>query len=120
MRLDRHGCRDGGSAARRAAAALTAALALWLILWETILAPVRPGGSWLALKAVPLAMLLPGLAAGRVRARQWTSLLLPFYAAEAVVRALTEQGRHAVVASCALALAVAAFAAVLRSFREAR
>ena len=112
--------RLAGARAPHAVVALAAALALWLLLWETILAPVRPGGSWLALKAVPLALLLPGLAAGRRRARQWASLLLPFYGAEAIVRALTEPGRHAVVATCAFVLAVAAFAAVLRSFRSAR
>ena len=72
------------------------------------------------LKALPLALLLPGLAAGRVRARQWASLLLPFYGAEAIVRALTEPGRHGIVAACAFALAVAAFIGVLRSFRAAR
>ena len=109
-----------GDRAHRAVVALTAALVLWLIVWETSLAPVRPGGSWLALKAVPLALLLPGLAAGRKRTRQWASLLLPFYGAEAIVRALTEPGRYAVVATCAFALAVAAFVAVLRSFRGAR
>ena len=97
-----------------------AALACWLVLWETILAPVRPGGSWLALKALPLALLLPGLAAGRLRARQWSSLLLPLYGAEAIVRALTEPGRHGLVAACAFALALAAFAVVLRSFRAAQ
>lgn len=99
---------------------LAAALALWLVLWETVLAPVRPGGSWLALKALPLALLLPGLAAGRMRTRQWASLLLPFYGAEAIVRALTEPGRHGIVAAVAFALVLAAFAAVLRSFRAAR
>ncbi len=99
---------------------LVAALVLWLVLWETVLAPLRPGGSWLALKALPLALLLPGLVADRVRTRQWASLLLPFYGAEAIVRALTEPGRRGVVAACAFALAVAAFAAVLRSFRRAR
>jgi uncharacterized membrane protein len=105
--------------AGRAVIALVAALALWLVLWETVLAPVRPGGSWLALKALPLALLLPGIAAGRLRTRQWASLLLPFYGAEAIVRALTEPGRHGVVAACAFALALAAFAMVLRTFRAA-
>jgi len=109
-----------GAPARRAVVVLAAALALWLVLWETVLAPVRPGGSWLALKALPLALLLPGLAAGRMRTRQWASLLLPFYGAEAIVRALTEPGRHGIVAAVAFALVLAAFAAVLRSFRAAR
>jgi uncharacterized membrane protein len=104
----------------RAAFALTTALTLLLVLWETVLAPLRPGSAWLALKALPLALLLPGLAAGRVRPRQWASLLLPFYFAEGVVRAVTESGRHAIVAWAAALLALAAFAAVLRSFRARR
>ena len=101
----------------RAAFALIVALALLLVLWETVLAPLRPGGSWLALKAVPLALLVPGLAAGRARARQWASLLLPFYFAEGVVRGLTEAGRNATVAWAAAALSLAAFAAVLATIR---
>ena len=105
---------------RRAVVALVVALALLLVLWETVLAPVRPGGSWLALKALPLVLLLPGLAEGGTRARQWASLLLPFYFAEAIVRALTEPGRHAVVAWAAALLSLAAFAAVLMSFRARR
>jgi uncharacterized membrane protein len=100
--------------------ALAVALAVLLVLWETVLAPLRPGGSWLALKALPLALLLPGLASGRVRARQWASLLLPFYCAEGLVRALTEPGRHGVVAAGASLLAAATFVVLLRSFRGAR
>jgi uncharacterized membrane protein len=104
----------------RAAFALIVALALLLVLWETVLAPLRPGGSWLALKAVPLALLVPSLAAGRARARQWASLLLPFYFAEGLVRGLTEAGRQATVAWAAVVLSLAAFVAVLASFRERR
>ena len=108
------------AAPQRAVVALTFALVVLLVLWETLLAPVRPGGSWLALKALPLALLLPGLAKGRARARQWASLLLPFYFGEGLVRGLTEAGRHATVAWAAALLALAAFAAVLASFRTPR
>jgi len=105
---------------QRVTVALTAALVLLLLLWETALAPARPGGSWLAVKALPLALVWPGLARGRRKARQWMSLLLPFYFAEALVRAVTESGRHAIVAAVAAALAVAAFVALLQSFRAER
>ena len=37
---------------------------------NSLLAPLRPGGSWLALKALPLALLLPGVARGALRPRQ--------------------------------------------------
>ena len=96
------------------------ALVLFLILWETVLAPMRSGGSWMVLKALPLALVWPGIARGRVRPRQIASLLLPFYFAEAIVRAVTEPGRHAVVAGFAAALCLAAFVALLRSFRNGR
>jgi uncharacterized membrane protein len=105
---------------QRLAIGLIGALVLFLILWETVLAPVRPGGSWLVLKALPLALVWPGIARGRLRSRQIASLLLPFYFAEAIVRAVTEPGRHALVAGSAAVLCVAAFVALLRSFREAR
>jgi uncharacterized membrane protein len=42
------------------------------------------------------------------------------YFAEGIVRALTENSRHALVAWAARALTVAAFGAVLMSFRAGR
>ena len=42
---------------RRAFTAALAALLLLEILWEIWLAPLRPGAYWLALKALPLALL---------------------------------------------------------------
>lgn len=101
----------------RRAVALLAALALFEALWELWLAPLKPGGSWLALKALPLAWLWFPFARGKRRARQIASLVLPLYAGEGIVRALTEQGRHAMVAAFATALALAALAALLLSFR---
>jgi uncharacterized membrane protein len=100
--------------------ATVAALALLLLLWELWIAPLRPGGSWLVVKVIPLAILWPALARGGKRAAQWLALLLPFYFAEAVVRAWSESGRHAAVAGVAVALAVVAFVALLASFRAAR
>lgn len=112
--------RDADRRRQRLAISLIGALALFLILWETVLAPVRPGGSWLVLKAVPLALVWPGIARGHIRSRQIASLLLPFYFAEAVVRAVTEPGRYAVAAGLAAALCIAAFVALLRTFRSGR
>ena len=101
----------------RLAVALVAGLALFEGLWELLLAPLRPGGSWLALKAVPLALIWLPLNLGKRKARQLASLLLPLFAAEGIVRALTEPGRHARVATVATVLALAALVAVLMSFR---
>jgi len=86
-------------------------------LWEGALAPL-PGPRWLVLKAVPLALLFPGVARGDRKARQWLILIVPFYFAEALVRALSESGRHAWVAGTACALAALTFAALLSWFRK--
>ncbi len=101
----------------RLAVALVSALGLLEGLWELYLAPVRPGGSWLALKVIPLALIWWPMARGARKARQVASLLLPLYVGEGIVRAVTDAGRHSLVASMATALAVAACAAVLLSFR---
>jgi uncharacterized membrane protein len=101
----------------RLAVALVAGLTFCEGLWELSLAPLRPGGSWLVLKVVPLAWVWFSLARGKRRARQLASLMLPLFAAEGVVRAMTESGRHAYVATVATALALAALVAILLSFR---
>ena len=84
-----------------------------------MLAPL-PGARWLAVKALPLALLVPGVARGKRRSRQWLALLTPWYFAEALVRALTESGRHGAVAAMTAALAAITFVAVLAWFRAER
>jgi uncharacterized membrane protein len=101
----------------RVAVAAVAALILVDVLWELWLAPLRPGGSWLALKALPLVMLWPALARGSTRARQWLALVLPLYLIESITRAMSESGRHALIAAVATSLIVAAFVALLATFR---
>jgi uncharacterized membrane protein len=90
-----------------------AAVILFGMLWETWLAPLRPGGSWLALKVLPLCLLWPGLAQGKFRAFQWLLLVLPWYFAEGVVRGFSETGRHAACAYIAAFLSLAAVGAGL-------
>lgn len=97
-----------------------AALTLLELLWETVLAPQHASGAWLALKAVPLALVFPGLARGARRSRQWLALLLPLYFAEALTRALSEHGRYAIVAAMAAAIAAATFITLLVWFRAER
>lgn len=89
------------------------------VLWALVLAPL-PSARWLAVKAVPLAILFPGVARGRRKARQWLALLTPFYFAEALVRALTEPGRHTLVAGMAATLALVVFLGVLAWLRRER
>jgi uncharacterized membrane protein len=63
-------------------------LALFGLAWELWLAPLRPGGSWLALKVVPLLLACPGLWHGRIRTFQWMSLAVWLYVGESLVRIL--------------------------------
>ncbi len=105
---------------RRTTAALLATLALVEICWELWLAPLKPGGSWLALKALPLVALWPGVARSTTRALQWALLLLPWYFAEGIVRGFSESGRHALCAVTAAALSLATIASGLAYVRLAK
>ncbi|MDO8279676.1 MAG: DUF2069 domain-containing protein [Burkholderiaceae bacterium] len=57
------------------------------LAWELALAPLRPGGSWLALKVLPLCIPLAGLLKNRMYTYRWVSLLVWLYFTEGVVRA---------------------------------
>ena len=103
--------------AARVATSGLVALALLAFLWETMLAPLRPGGTWLALKALPLVALVPGTLRGHRRARQVAALLLPWYVAEGLVRAFSEHDRHALVAAVAALVAAVTFVALLAWLR---
>ena len=62
-------------------------LILLSLAWELWLAPLRPGGSWLALKALPLCIPLAGLLKNRMYTYRWVSLVVWLYFTEGVVRA---------------------------------
>ena len=62
----------------------------WLVAWETIVAPLHPGGSWLALKAVPLLIPLGGVVKRDIYTLQWTSMGVLLYFTEGVVRAWSD------------------------------
>ena len=67
------------------------ALMLLCVAWELWLAPLRPGGSWLALKALPLCIPLAGLLKNRMYTYRWVSLLVWIYFTEGVVRAWSDR-----------------------------
>jgi len=90
------------------ATALTA-LILLCLGWELWIAPLRPGGSMLALKALPLLIPLFGVLRERRYTYQWSSMLVLAYMAEGSVRAFTEQGTTRVLALTEIALACACF-----------
>ena len=66
-------------------------LILLSILWELFLAPLRPGGSWLVLKALPLCIPLAGLLKNRLYTYRWVSLVVWLYFIEGVVRAWSDK-----------------------------
>lgn len=68
------------------------ALIVLSLLWERWLAPIRPGGSWLMLKALPLLLPLRGLLNGKRYTYQWSSLLILAYLTEGLVRATSDTG----------------------------
>ncbi len=72
-----------------AATCLVAIIALCLA-WELWLAPLRPGGSMLALKALPLLLPLFGVLRGSRYTFQWSSMLILAYVAEGSVRTFTD------------------------------
>ncbi len=74
------------SSAYRLAVCSLLALIFLSLAWELWLAPLRPGGSWLALKALPPCLLLPGILRRRRQSFLLGGMLVLFYAAEAVVR----------------------------------
>jgi len=102
------------------ATALLASLAILCAAWEWRIAPLRPGGSWLILKALPLVVALPGMVRGSRYTYQWCSLLLPAYLCEGAVRAATEAGVPRLLAVIELSLAGALFACVLLYARRSR
>lgn len=66
------------------------ALIVLCVTWETVVAPVRPGGSWMLLKALPLAFPLRGILRGNLYTYQWASMLSLLYLMEGVVRAMSD------------------------------
>lgn len=92
--------------------ALIALIGLCLA-WEAWLAPLRPGGSALILKAVPLLAPLFGILRGKRYTYQWSSMLVLLYFTEGIVRAWSDKGLSAQLALAEIALAVVFFGAAL-------
>ena len=61
------------------------------LAWELWLAPLRPGGSWLVLKALPLCIPLAGLLKNRMYTYRWVSLMVWLYFTEGVVRGWSDR-----------------------------
>lgn len=60
------------------------------VAWELWLAPLRPSGSMLVLKVVPLLLPLMGILKGKRYTYQWASLLILLYFGEGLLRATSD------------------------------
>ena len=97
-----------------ALACLLALIALCLA-WELWLAPT--GRGTLALKALPLALAVPGLLNWRMYTFRWLSLVIWLYVAEGAVRATSDRGLGAPLALLEVVLCLVLFAACAAHIR---
>ena len=76
------------------------------VAWELYLAPIKPGGSLLALKVVPLCFPLAGLLKNRMYTYRWVSLMVWLYFTEGAVRAWSDRppGNYLAMVEVALCL----------------
>ena len=98
-------------ATRRVAVASLLGLIILSLAWELFLAPLRPGGSWLVLKALPLCIPLAGFLKNRMYTYRWVSLLVWLYFTEGAVRAWSDRPPSAWLALVEVALCLSLFVA---------
>jgi uncharacterized membrane protein len=84
------------------------------------LAPLRPGGSWLVLKVLPLLLPLRGMLHGSRYASKWLTLLVMIYFTEGVVRSVTERELSQWLAMAETAMACALFVTAIVHVRSTR
>ncbi len=105
---------------RLVAAGSLLALIVLCLAWELWLAPLRAGGSLVALKALPLLLPFRGIAAGKRYTYQWSSMLVLAYLAEGATRAWSESGLSQRLALGEAALSLVFFMAAVSYARLSR
>lgn len=96
------------------------ALILLCLAWEGWLAPLRPSGSLLILKAVPLLLPLMGILRGRIYTYQWASMFILLYFTEGAARAWADAGLTSKLALLEVMLTLLFFASAILYVRVAR
>lgn len=109
-----------GNRPQFAAALSLIAMIVVCVSWELWLSPLREGGSWLALKALPLCLPLAGVLKGRVYTFQWSCMLILFYFAEAVMRLFDAAPVSRLCAAAVAVLSLVYFVACLAFVRNER
>jgi len=84
-------------------------LFLWLLAWEIFVAPLHPGGSLLALKALPLLLPLRGVLKRDLYTLQWSSMVILIYLVEGIVRAWSDRAELSRLMALGEALLVCAY-----------
>jgi uncharacterized membrane protein len=90
------------------------------VVWEMWLAPLRPGGSWLVLKSLPLLAPLFGILRGKRYTHQWASLLSLAYFVEGTTRMGADTGVMRLLALGEVALSLSLFAGCVLYARATR
>lgn len=99
------------AATRTVAVVSLLALIVLCLAWELVLAPVRPGGTWLAIKALPLCIPLAGILKNRMYTYRWVSLVIWLYFTEGVVRGWSDKPPSQWLAWAEVALCLVLFTA---------
>jgi uncharacterized membrane protein len=87
------------------------------LAWELWLSPLRTGGSWLALKVLPLCIPIAGLLKNKMYTYRWVSLVVWLYFIEGVVRAWGDRAPGNCLALAEVALCLCLFGACLLHVR---
>jgi uncharacterized membrane protein len=85
------------------------ALIILCLAWESWLAPLKPHGSNLILKTLPLLFPLFGILRGKRYTYQWASMMILIYFTEGVVRGFSDIGMSARLAQMEIILSLAFF-----------
>ena len=102
------------------ASASLIALIFLCLAWELRWAPLKPGGSWLALKAVFLLAPLFGILRGKRYTYKWLLLFIQFYLLEGLTRATSDSGLSRGLAIAETVLAEVLFVASILYVRATR
>jgi len=84
-------------------------LIILMLAWELFLAPLKIGGSTLALKAVLLLLPLFGILRGKRYTYQWASMFILIFFTEGLVRAWSDDGLSAQLAVIEVILSIIFF-----------
>jgi uncharacterized membrane protein len=90
------------------------------LAWEGWLVPLRPGGSWLTLKAAFLLLPLFGVLRGKRYTYKWLSLFIQFYLLEGLARATSDSGLSQQLAMGETVLAAIVFVTAVLYIRATR